>query len=387
MGLGYQRIADELRGAIRSGRHLPGAQLPVERELAATYGVAVPTLRRALALLADEGLVRRERGKGTFVKAANGGAQRARPLFYVGAYEGHLFQDLYTALSRLAQRDGVTLTAYDPLHEGRPEEAAERLRELRPPGAACLLSVCHWRDARPRLPLPEGPVVFIHRDVDRGGELYERPGFHLYMPPAEAVRLATAHLLAAGHRRLAYIAPGPAEPAAVAERFPTPLHADHDYAAFAETLHTAGIDEHRALACWIADGEAEDVYEAYLDQLGGWATGFVCHSDYRAALLCHAAARRGIRIPDDIGVVGVGDTPWCDALRPRLTSVSYDLEALATLAVRLAQTPPPAAAAHCTVHPQVVDRDSVALAPRNANSGVCENQAGDDESKGRMYRD
>ena len=52
---GYQSIADDLRGQIRAGRYLPGAYLPTEKDLQASFGVSRSTVRRALANLAECG--------------------------------------------------------------------------------------------------------------------------------------------------------------------------------------------------------------------------------------------------------------------------------------------------------------------------------------------
>ncbi len=54
-GRSYQSIADELREQIRSGSYLPGAFLPTEKDLQATFQVSRSTVRRALAALADSG--------------------------------------------------------------------------------------------------------------------------------------------------------------------------------------------------------------------------------------------------------------------------------------------------------------------------------------------
>lgn len=358
----YEAIAADLRSGVLNGRWPAGRQLPLEAELAASYAVTRGTVRRALAVLEREGRIRRERGKGTFVNPVSARAVKPmRTLFYVGAYQGHLFQDVYTELARLAQQDGVALAAYDPLHEAQPERIAERLRSARPPDSICLLSVCHWCDLTRRPPLPTPPLLFMHREIDRGSELHDHPGFHIYMPPEEAMRLATRHLLAAGHRRLAYIAGGPLEPGSENDRFPHPLASHYAYAAFAETLAAADIGEHRALATPFTERDAEKLSEKYLEHLGGWATAVVCQSDYRAVLLHHAAIQLGLRIPEDISIVGVGDTPWCTAVRPRLTSVSYELDALALLAMNLSQAPTPDTAMHFTVHPRLVERESVQL--------------------------
>jgi len=64
----WRRIADELEQSIVNGRFEPGSRLPGEIELAATFGVNRHTVRRAIAALAEHGLVRAERGSGTYVE-------------------------------------------------------------------------------------------------------------------------------------------------------------------------------------------------------------------------------------------------------------------------------------------------------------------------------
>ncbi|MBK5960438.1 GntR family transcriptional regulator [Rhodoplanes elegans] len=57
-----------LRDRIVTGAVAPGGRLPSEPALAQEHGVSRVTVRRALDLLADEGLVRRRVGSGTFVE-------------------------------------------------------------------------------------------------------------------------------------------------------------------------------------------------------------------------------------------------------------------------------------------------------------------------------
>ncbi|MFF4983790.1 GntR family transcriptional regulator [Streptomyces sp. NPDC001046] len=63
----YQRIADDLKSAIESGRYAPGDRLPGEGTLAAQYEVAVLTARQALKILRIEGLVETKKGAGARV--------------------------------------------------------------------------------------------------------------------------------------------------------------------------------------------------------------------------------------------------------------------------------------------------------------------------------
>lgn len=63
----WRQVEALLARAIRSGEIKPGEQLPTEFEMAAHFSVNRHTIRRALANLESESLIRVERGRGTFV--------------------------------------------------------------------------------------------------------------------------------------------------------------------------------------------------------------------------------------------------------------------------------------------------------------------------------
>ena len=63
----YLRIHGLLRDRITSGQWPPGIPLPAQRDLAGEFGVSIMTLRQALQLLADDGLIDTRHGRGTFV--------------------------------------------------------------------------------------------------------------------------------------------------------------------------------------------------------------------------------------------------------------------------------------------------------------------------------
>jgi GntR family transcriptional regulator len=66
----YEQLCRQLRQAIQEGRLDPSEPLAPEPELAAWLGVSRFTLRQALGQLVREGLLRRQRGRGTFVVEA-----------------------------------------------------------------------------------------------------------------------------------------------------------------------------------------------------------------------------------------------------------------------------------------------------------------------------
>ncbi|MDR3709238.1 MAG: GntR family transcriptional regulator [Capsulimonadaceae bacterium] len=63
----YQRIEHDLRRRIANDEWLPGVLLPGRRALADHYGVTIPTLELAIGALIEDGVVRAEQGRGTFV--------------------------------------------------------------------------------------------------------------------------------------------------------------------------------------------------------------------------------------------------------------------------------------------------------------------------------
>ncbi|HWX63344.1 phosphonate metabolism transcriptional regulator PhnF [Bradyrhizobium sp.] len=65
----WRQVADEIERGIANGRFAAGTKLPGETDIAEIYRVNRHTVRRALATLAERGLVRAERGSGTYVEA------------------------------------------------------------------------------------------------------------------------------------------------------------------------------------------------------------------------------------------------------------------------------------------------------------------------------
>ncbi|CAM3345203.1 GntR family transcriptional regulator [Deinococcus deserti] len=75
----YLQVASGIAQRIRDGELERGSALPSERELASSLGVSRVTVRQALAQLAEQGLLTRRHGSGTFV-APPPEAPAARPL-------------------------------------------------------------------------------------------------------------------------------------------------------------------------------------------------------------------------------------------------------------------------------------------------------------------
>lgn len=95
----YKQIYEALREQIATGVYAPGDMLPSEYTLCDTYQVARLTVRKALSLLASDGLIIRQQGRGSIVK---------------GTPKGVGILSLIGTTSALNQSDLTTQIVYQP---------------------------------------------------------------------------------------------------------------------------------------------------------------------------------------------------------------------------------------------------------------------------------
>ena len=76
--MGYQALASAFRGKVESGAWRIAEAIPSEASLAKEYGVAVGTIRQAIAQLADDGVLVKRHGKSTVVSSGLNGQSMLR---------------------------------------------------------------------------------------------------------------------------------------------------------------------------------------------------------------------------------------------------------------------------------------------------------------------
>lgn len=123
----YAVLAREMRECVISGIWPTGSAIPAESELAQAFGVALGTIRQALAVLVAEGMLERVHGRGTFVSQGLRGASMLR-FFRFRDATGEVPRS--TILSR--RKVSVTVEQAQQLALARPAQALrlERLRSL-----------------------------------------------------------------------------------------------------------------------------------------------------------------------------------------------------------------------------------------------------------------
>jgi LacI family transcriptional regulator len=135
----------------------------------------------------------------------------------------------------------------------------------------------------------------------------------------QGAQLATHHLISLGHRRIGLITNAPRSYLASEERF-------HGYR---ESLLTAGLDYDESLVCegYFTGRSGYRAMETLLDLADRPSAVFVA-SDVVAFGAMQAIKSRGLRIPQDVAIVGFDDVSITQYVEPLLTSVrlpAYEL--------------------------------------------------------------
>jgi len=157
------------------------------------------------------------------------------------------------------------------------------------------------------------------RYVRMGSATLDAPERTVASNDRDAVRAATAYLIAQGHRRIGLVA-GPHGFRSARER----------RAGFEEALAEAGIALPRSM---VADGnytfESGLVAAERLLDLMPRPTAVFSSNDEMAAGVMHATRQRGLDIPGDLSVIGFDDTPIAAHVWPPLTTVRWPIASMA----------------------------------------------------------
>lgn len=163
----------------------------------------------------------------------------------------------------------------------------------------------------------------------------------------DGVRQAVRHLHALGHRRIAY-AGGPAGSWSDARR--------------RDGLAALGLDVEVVDLGAYAPVFAGGVAAADL-ALGARATAVLTHNDLMALGVLDRLRTRGVRVPDDVSVVGFDDAPVATLVTPALTTVAVPLARLGRTAVDLLLGPRDEDVPHTVLPVELVVRASTGPAP------------------------
>jgi DNA-binding LacI/PurR family transcriptional regulator len=227
------------------------------------------------------------------------------------------FPELIQGFEDIAVKHGyeilVSSTNHDP---HRTSLCIRRMLERRAEGVA-VLTFGVEKLLLEQLAVRKVPLVFV--DVGQEG-----PGISLLQVDyRHGVRQGVQHLAALGHRDIAFISG------------PRALHsAQSRLVAFTSALDECGI---KANPAWVMEGDhtMEGGIKAMhrLLQSKRPPTAIMCSNDLTAIGVLHKLYRTGLRVPDDLSVIGFDDIQIAQVMIPPLTTIQMSCFELARAAV------------------------------------------------------
>jgi len=315
-------LVGRLRQAIAEGR-FRGGRLPGERALTAEFGVSRGTVRAALAELERDGLVVPVHGRGTLLRegaklpvAATGRIGVISRWFNElkpggAAAAGGYYGELLRGLTAAAAAFGQDLLVYGP-------GGANRLDEIAGSGVGGLLLVAVTDpDVLRRAARTGLPAVL----VDHVTDVVQIDSVDIDSVGGAAA--AVGHLYGLGHRDIAYIDWSQRELSR--PRFD----------GYRRGLELSGLSYRSDLVATgfsTEDGGAAAMLQ--LLRLQPRPTAVFVFSDTMARGAVRAALAAGVRIPEDLSVLGFGDLPVATSEAPHLSTMRIDVAAMGAAAVR-----------------------------------------------------
>lgn len=327
------QIAQRLKHEIQEGRFEEEAPFPSHRTLCKLTGASLNTVRLALDILEKEGLIYRRQRSGTFVRRRPDG--QPRPVDRSGLTCINIIEPEQPD-TRAAIRADYLAGYADALGTAPIETRFVAWAEAaRNPDAAYSTRHAHGKQGFILLNIvpPDFLIWLLGRRAafvvqhfcyypTRGLPKHNR----IFVNKVGGAFEGTRHLLDLGHRRIAF-----------AGRIPKPNAPPSVYEGYRTALLCAGLGTEDDD---VFDFGTDDV-ELAMPHVRQWFASNACpdavfaQTDAMAIAVLRVAAERGVRVPQDLSVVGFNDLPECAATTPPLTTVADPRRRLGREAVEM----------------------------------------------------
>ena len=322
----YLQVAEILRREIAEGVFRDGQTLMTEEELRFRFDVSRQTVRQAIALLEDDGLVDRRRGSGTYVRH---GPRRRQGTIHVGVVTtyitDYIFPSIVQGIEGVLNEAGAVMNLSATYNDARKERnILERMLDGQVDG----LIVEATRAARDpenddlyrRLAERNIPVLFMNSYYP---QLVNVP--HVVMDDYGGGRIAAREVISRGYRK-------PGGMFKVDD-----LQGKERLNGFLDEMSSQGIaiPEERLLLFG-----TEERMTLFQTKMGKDFTAkllrremdcMTCYNDVFALSLMTILQREGMNLPEDMGFIGFDNAPYAEMSKPGLTTLGHPKEAFGSL--------------------------------------------------------
>lgn len=322
----YQSVAESLRHDIANGMYQDGEALLTEAELKQKFGVSRQTVRQAIALLENDGLVLRRRGSGTYV---HHGARKHSGALNVGVITTYITDYIFPSIVRGVESVLTAENCIMSLSATYNRTDHERLllqRVLESQLDGLIVEGTKTALPNPNIALYEKlwerniPFVFIN-------------GYYPQLPRCVSVvtddvaggRMAAAYLADRGFTRIGGM-------------FKSDDMQGHlRYQGFINEMQDRGLLVRDETVCWFSTENKrrflhDETSADFLSCLQNGLEAVVCYNDEIALELMEVLGEMQLSVPRDVSVMSFDNSAYAAVCYPKLTTLAHPKDAFGRLA-------------------------------------------------------
>jgi LacI family transcriptional regulator, repressor for deo operon, udp, cdd, tsx, nupC, and nupG len=307
----YVQIKNRIKEGIRDGS-IKG-KLPGERQLVKEFEASYMTVRKAISDLVDEGILHKNTTKGTFVSTSK---MTPKTTYNIGFFLDESIKEgisspyyslIFNALEKEVKEKKYNLTLFSTFDDLNPLNSQKKIDGV--------IITCFPRLESKIQELKDFiPVILL--DNTASDKSIPSVTIDNFNSSREAVR----YLNGLGHKRIAFIT-GLMDSAVCNDR----------YLGYADVMGNLGIriDKDLVFKGDFSYESGEIGAEEFLS-LKNPPTAIVCANDSMAIGAMKVIQEKGLRIPDDISVIGFDDIKVSSRVFPSLTTLAAPVEEIAS---------------------------------------------------------
>jgi GntR family transcriptional regulator of arabinose operon len=321
----FEKVKTVLRERILSGKYKPGSLFPSQNQLMKSEKVSYSTIARTLKELQEEGIIYRIRGKGTFVGNAENFQMQGSKNFKIKMIISRDFYQYYTGnmpwLNVYEIASGVVEEAarlgvdVEHIYYSDDSMLPENIKEEN--SCVFLLNYFgYYCDVVKQLQELDVPFV-VHRAMD--GINYDFNSVIVNM--WQGAYTVVEELLASGRKKITFVSP------------------DDLWCRPKRDGINAAMTEHNAIEdlCIIdINTDLDEAYNCVTEYLKhNRPDAIIAHNDCYGVRIIKAITDAGLRVPEDIAVVGFDDSPDATSGPIKLSTIKYPCLEVAIAGIRL----------------------------------------------------
>ena len=336
----HVQLHNQLRRLIVSGRWTQGERIPTETQLSRHLDISRTTVRIALQRIEIEGLIKRTAGRGTFVSYQPHERTHSRSIGYITR---SFHNEIHSTLLSSAETE-LRSAGYQVIFSNATDNAEEvkTLQQLLDDGVAGLMI---WSNANPTAETKNVlleyqrrrvPIVFVDRSIDGiDADYVASDNFN-------GTYDLISHLIELGHRHIVQLMPNIDSLQPIDDRHRAYVCAitDHGLRPYSPwKINSPNRPEFHETDIYHLIGQQR---QDYVDQvvlrmnaIDPKPTAIVCINDILAIVTISALQSIGVRVPDDVSVVGFDDISMGSYIDVPLTTASQNAYELGRVASRM----------------------------------------------------